>query len=181
MLGVLPVVAADAEGDEVAGVVVVEVAVAGLTVLSVGCMPWADRGAEARVVRRMLFFVAAMGTALALAGCAGQDSVILTEGPGNGGGFRDIQIYAVSGPTGESAGGSVVLESLVDGPRGPVWVRFGGPVTCLAVDGNDAVLKFDANQGLASVIVGVHDGDPDTLPPALRTTLATRRTVRTSP
>jgi hypothetical protein len=113
----------------------------------------------------MLFGVALAGAALALLGCAGQDSVVLSGGPGEtgSGSFRGIGMYAVSGPSGERAGGRVGLDARVDTPRGPVFFPSGGPVRCLAVDGGNAVLNFeDQVGGFGVVTVTVHDGNPDT-------------------
>ncbi len=109
-------------------------------------------------MRRTLFSAVLMTAALALTGCVGQDSVSLTGQGQTRDTFLDV-MNAVSGPSGENAGGSVSLEAL--GPSGPV--QLGGPVTCLAVDGHDATFNFDEQQlGLGVIRITVHDGNPDT-------------------
>ena len=116
-------------------------------------------------MRRMALIAAVVGAASGLAGCAGQDSVIFSGGPGEvgDGNIRVLSIYAVSGPSGESAGGRVVVEVRVDTPRGRVYGRVGGPVTCLAVQGNSAIINFDDQMlHFGITTVAVHDANPDT-------------------
>ena len=70
------------------------------------------------MVRRTLFSAVLVGAALALTGCAGQDSVILTgEGEIQDGSFVGV-MTAFSGPSGENAGGSVYVETTVSHPPG---------------------------------------------------------------
>jgi hypothetical protein len=53
----------------------------------------------------------------------------------------DFQIDAHSGPSGENPGGQVTFRSRTDGS-----IFFSGPVTCLAVNGNFAILNVDSAQ-----------------------------------
>jgi hypothetical protein len=110
---------------------------------------------------RMLFVAAAVGVGVALAfpGVSGaqiptQDSVILTGGPAQAGAFTLIDIDATSGPSGENPTGQVRFD--VSG------LSIGGPVTCLAVSGNTAIINFDDQIGGFGVsTVEVVDGQPD--------------------
>ncbi len=116
------------------------------------------------MARRTLFSAVLMTAALALTGCVGQDSVSLTGVGETQDGSTFVSVMtAFSGPSGENAGGSVDLTTVVPGPRGPVSVELRGPVTCLAVDGHDATLNYDEQQlGLGVITITVHDGNPDT-------------------
>jgi hypothetical protein len=89
-----------------------------------------------------------------------QDSVV---GGGARGIFRDISIDAHSDPLGGSPSGTVSFIVVV-GPIGPVPI--GGPVTCLAVDGNRAVIGFnDTTTGVGPVTVVVTDNGSTGSPP----------------
>jgi hypothetical protein len=112
---------------------------------------------------RMVFAAAAIGVgaALALPGVSSaqtptQDSVVLTGGPAQAGGFTLFTINATSGPSGENPAGQVRFDVL-----GVLSV--GGPVTCLAVSGNTATMNFqDQIGGFGVSTVQVVDGQPDT-------------------
>jgi hypothetical protein len=83
-----------------------------------------------------------------------QDLVSL--GSGEGGLLHDISINASSDPLGGSPSGEVsfVLEVTVEWrPGGVALVRFAGPVTCLGVDGNRAVIGFRPFLGPMKVVV----------------------------
>jgi hypothetical protein len=107
----------------------------------------------------MLFAAAtvAVGAALVLPGAAGaqtagQDSVTLT-GTASAFTFVVSTLNATSGPSGENPSGQVnflVLGSL----------NVGGPVTCLAVNGNSATLNIQDPSGI--VTIQVVDNQPDT-------------------
>ncbi len=129
-------------------------------------------------MRRTLFSAVLVGAALALIGCAGQDSVLFSGGQGEtqDGSLRVDAITAVSGPSGESAGGHVAIEVLFPSPTEPIWKQLSGPVTCLAVDGADATLNFDDETGGPGVVtITVHDGNPDTFGARLTGLLDGRR------
>jgi hypothetical protein len=109
----------------------------------------------------MLFGVlAAAAGALALPGVAGaqapaQDSVVLTGGPAVAGSITVIALNATSGPSGENPTGEVRF--FVSGV-----IPVGGPVTCLAVNGNTATIDIlDEASGLGVVTIQVVDGQPD--------------------
>ena len=117
-------------------------------------------------MRRMAVIVGLIGAASGLVGCAGQDSVILSGGQGRtaDGLVLVDKVLALSGPSGESAGGQVSFEIRIDTPDGPRYVLAAGPVTCLAVKGNSAVIKFDPQlAGLGIVEVDFQDANPDTI------------------
>ncbi len=116
--------------------------------------------------RRIVLIVAVVGAVAALAGCAGQDSVIFSGGQGRtaDGLVLVDKVLALSGPSGDSAGGQVSFEIRIDTPSGPRYVLAAGPVTCLAVHGNSAVIKFDPQlAGLGIVEVDFQDANPDTI------------------
>jgi hypothetical protein len=77
-----------------------------------------------------------------------QDSVV---GSGTAGFYGTFSIDARSGPSGEAPTGSVVVSGSVS---------FNGPVTCLAVNGNVAVLNIDTAQ-FGIITMEVTDGTPD--------------------
>jgi hypothetical protein len=115
--------------------------------------------------RRMLFaaVVIGVGASLAVPGVSGaqtpgQDSVRLTGGPAIANLFVVIDLTATSGPSGENPTGQVRF----DVPALPVSV--GGPVTCLAVSGNTAIINVqDQINPLPDVVtIQVVDGQPDT-------------------
>jgi hypothetical protein len=118
-------------------------------------------------MRRLAVIVVVFGAACGLLGCKGQDSVIVSQGQTADGVVLVDSIYAVSGPSGESAGGRVLLRLRIDQPdRPPVYAEVGGPVTCLAVQGSSAIIRFDEQLSPEQLGVGtvvVHDGNPDTL------------------
>jgi hypothetical protein len=57
--------------------------------------------------------------------------------------LQNIVIDAHSDPTGADAGGTVSFEVAVASPPFSVIATPGGPVTCLAVRGNDALIGFN--------------------------------------
>jgi hypothetical protein len=69
-----------------------------------------------------------------------QDSVTGTGSSSGGVGFT-FEFDAHSGPSGENPTGHVTFRFAADGS-----VFFSGPVTCLAVDGNFAILNVDTPQ-----------------------------------
>ena len=96
-------------------------------------------------------------------GCAGQDSVLFTGGPGAtaDGSFRLTTLFALSGPSGEKAGGYVSMEVAIDTPP-TAYTQLAGPVSCLAVTGSRAILNFeDQIHDLGVITVTVVDGNPD--------------------
>jgi hypothetical protein len=114
-------------------------------------------------MRRLAVIVLVFGAALGLLGC--KDSVVFSGGQGEtaDGFFRVDNLLALSGPSGEHAGGRVLIEQRVDTRMGPAYVQLGGPVTCLAVQGSTAVINFDEQLALVGVLTFVvHDGSPDT-------------------
>jgi hypothetical protein len=89
-----------------------------------------------------------------------QDSVV---GGGARGIFRDISIDAHSDALGGNPSGTVSFIVVV-GPIGPVPI--GGPATCLAVNGNRAVIGFDdTTTGVGPVTVVVTDNGSTESPP----------------
>ena len=121
------------------------------------------------MIRRKLIVTAAVvAGALALPGVSGaqppppsaQDSVVLTA-PGASpvaGEFILFTINATSGPSGENPTGQVSF-----------WVfggvlQIGGPVTCLAVNGNTATINIRDQGSLSGAIVTIQvvDDQPDT-------------------
>jgi hypothetical protein len=107
------------------------------------------------------FVAAVMGLAVALAlpGLAvaqapTQDSVVLTGSPARAGPFSLLAINATSGPSGENATGEVRFDV--------AGFSLGGPVTCLAVNGNSATINFQDTIGPFGLIkVQVLDSQPD--------------------
>jgi hypothetical protein len=86
-----------------------------------------------------------------------EDSVVLTGGPASAGRFLVFEIDATSGPSGENPTGQVRFDAVV----GAIRVENSGPVTCLAVRGNTAIINIlDARIGV--VTIQVEDGQPDT-------------------
>jgi hypothetical protein len=77
------------------------------------------------------------------------DTATATGSIGSGlGSTFNIQVDAHSGPSGENPGGFASFHTTVQiqvmGHTGDVDVRISGPVTCLNVTGNEAVIKIDA-------------------------------------
>ena len=75
-------------------------------------------------------------------------------GSGEAGLFEDISFAASSDPLGGSANG--VVSFVIEIPIRPPFVApvfFSGPVTCLAVDGNRAVIGFTSFIGPMKVVV----------------------------
>lgn len=70
--------------------------------------------------------------------------------------FYGISIDAHSGPSGENPGGSVSFGGYYAFKDQQLPVGVGGPVTCLNVTGNSAVIKFNATVE----IIGIHTFDP---------------------
>jgi hypothetical protein len=92
----------------------------------------------------------------AAAQVATQDSVT-TSGSVSAGLFSNVQINATSGPSGENPSGQASFTVLV-GLSDP---DFAGPVTCLAVSGNEATLNIQDDGGAGVLTVQVTDGQPD--------------------
>ncbi len=76
-------------------------------------------------------------------------------GGGTAGIFLDISVDASSDPLGGHPSGRVSFSAEVYVPFRDVWVllTFEGPVTCLAVKGNRAVIGFDAFLGPTKAVV----------------------------
>ena len=76
-------------------------------------------------------------------------------GGGAAGIFLDISVDASSDPSGGHPSGRVSFDAEVYVPFRGVWVllTFEGPVTCLAVKGNRAVIGFDAFLGPMKAVV----------------------------
>ena len=88
----------------------------------------------------------------AAAQVATQDSVT-TSGSVTAGPSSNVQIDATSGPSGENPSGQASFLAFAEIP-------IHGPVTCLAVNGNSAIIKIQSN-GFGLVTMLVNDG-PDT-------------------
>jgi hypothetical protein len=73
--------------------------------------------------------------------------------------YQNIVVDAHSDPSGANAGGTVSFEfALVGSSTSSVLFTIGGPVTCLAVSGNDAIIVFnDVTSGFGPVVVHVID------------------------
>jgi hypothetical protein len=113
--------------------------------------------------RRVLFVAATMGAALALPGVSTaqvpQDSV---AGSGTTDSFYAFDLDARSGPSGEDPTGTAKIVLRAD-PT--LWIE--GPVTCLTVTGNRAVVGLDNSLGSPAFgrgwLIEVTDGQPDSL------------------
>jgi len=83
--------------------------------------------------------------------------------------YQNIVIDAQSDPSGANAGGTVSFEvAELAGSVHIVLTEVTGPVTCLAVNGNDAVIGFDATaQGIPIGPSAIHviDNGPSGSPP----------------
>ncbi len=75
-----------------------------------------------------------------------------TAPPGLGA-VTDIDINAYSGPSGENPGGSVYFDVWINRITHlePFPLNISGPVTCLNVRGNTALVNFESNFGLVTV------------------------------
>ena len=76
-------------------------------------------------------------------------------------GLTNLQVEAHSGPSGENPGGGVAFDTFIEAHGQMVPVHVLGPVTCLNVTGNTAVIKFDADGTFAfgtSVVTLVDNG-----------------------
>jgi hypothetical protein len=95
-----------------------------------------------------------------------QDSVSLTGGPATAANpSGDIltlsTLSAVSGPSGENPSGQLSFDVFI--PIVPAIIRQGGPVTCLAVSGNTAIINFlDEVGNFGITTVKAVDNQPDT-------------------
>jgi hypothetical protein len=82
------------------------------------------------------------------------DAATATGSVDSGGGFSNIQVDAHSGPSGENPGGSASFDTTVHLQVGSQTVDadvvVSGPVTCLNVTGNEAVIKIDATIDLST-------------------------------
>jgi hypothetical protein len=117
----------------------------------------------ATVAARMVVCLA-IGSALLVPGAAGADTpdpaiplMDTVTATGSGAGFVNIDVSAQSGPSGESPAGTASTTIMIEDPR-PQLITLSGPVTCLAVSGNTAVLNFtDTTFGLGSLTLGFTD------------------------
>jgi hypothetical protein len=120
---------------------------------------------------KLILTTAIVGVALALASYSSaappppvQDSVVLTDAPGvvtppeSPFIFTISELDATSGPSGENPSGLVRFAVL------NLNIPFGGPVTCLAVTGNTAIINFQDQMAPAGQIINFHvtDDQPDT-------------------
>ena len=118
---------------------------------------------------KLILTTATVGAALALPSMASAapppppppqlDTATATGNIGSGSGSTfNIQVDAHSGPSGENPGGFASFHTFVQiqvmGHTGDVDVPISGPVTCLNVTGNAAVIKIDAT-ALSSFHLGV--------------------------
>jgi hypothetical protein len=108
-------------------------------------------------MRRVLLVLMAGATCLfppaSAAQAPRQDSVSLS-GTANAAAFSVSTLTATSGPTGENPSGQVTFSAL-----GSFLLT--GPVTCLAVSGNSAILNFQDQGAFGVVTVQVTDNQPD--------------------
>ena len=118
---------------------------------------------------KLILTAAIVGAALALPSVSGaapptfRDSVVLTSGPAQSQAGVIDYLNATSGPNGENPTGSVDF-----GGEGS-FLHSSGPVTCLAVSGNRAVLNFLTETGIFSggiLTVLIIDNQPDSFSPA---------------
>jgi hypothetical protein len=101
---------------------------------------------------------AAKGTDRPLQGASTSTDTATATGDSYGapilGGVYNIAISASSGPSGENPSGTVSFDLLInriDHPQ-PFLINYAGPVTCLNVQGNTAILNADTSEyGLATV------------------------------
>jgi hypothetical protein len=114
----------------------------------------------------LILTTAIVGVVLALPNVSGaapptfQDSVVLTSGPALSEVGGIYELNATSGPNGENPTGRVDF--------GEGWLHSSGPVTCLAVSGNRAVLNFRTETGPFSggiLTVLIIDNQPDSFTP----------------
>jgi hypothetical protein len=120
---------------------------------------------------KLILTTAVVGMALAVPSVSNaappppvQDSVVLTDAPGvvmppeSPFIFTISDLDATSGPSGENPSGLVRLAAL------NLNIPFGGPVTCLAVSGNTAIINFQDLIAPAGQIINfqVVDDQPDT-------------------
>jgi hypothetical protein len=113
---------------------------------------------------RMLFVAAAIGIGMALASPGVSGAQVATQDSVTGGGRivgASFGVDARSGPSGENPTGTVIVRSSI-----LLGFRVEGPVTCLNVTGNRAVIGFANTLGDAFLGAGgfieVTDGTPDT-------------------
>jgi hypothetical protein len=93
-----------------------------------------------------------------------QDSVV-GSGSAGAGLFLNIAIDARSDPLGGNPSGNVSFTLVLPVPP-PGGVPIGGPVTCLGVSGNRAVIGFvDTTTGFPAITVEVVDNGPTGSPP----------------
>ena len=121
---------------------------------------------------KLILTTAIVGVVLALPSVSGaaqppaptfQDSAVLTSGPAISEAGVIDELNATSGPSGENPTGSVDF-----GGEGS-FLHSSGPVTCLAVSGNRAVLNFLTETGIFSggiLTVTIIDNQPDSFTPA---------------
>ena len=100
--------------------------------------------------------LAASGATTAQAAPAG-DSVTLTGAPARAGDFTIFALDARSGPSGESPTGRVRFDLFTNS------FQFAGPVTCVAVTGDTAIINFRDEIGPFGIhTIRVSDGSTDT-------------------
>jgi hypothetical protein len=110
-------------------------------------------------MRRVLLLVLVAGAAYVLPSASSaqvprQDSVSLS-GIANAGPFSVSTLTATSGPSGENPSGQVSFTAFG-------LLAQSGPVTCLAVTGNTAIINFDDQIGVfATTSIQVVDNQPD--------------------
>jgi hypothetical protein len=126
---------------------------------------------------KLILTAAIIGTVLALPSVSGaaapppppspQDSVTLSGGPATVAtalqSFIIFDLNATSGPSGENPTGHVKVDALVTFPD-TFTLHLEGPVTCLAVNGNQASINFiDPDIPALGVLrIQVVDNQPDT-------------------
>jgi hypothetical protein len=118
---------------------------------------------------KLIFATAIAGTALALPSVSSaappaptfQDSVTLTGGPAIAAPSMIFSLNATSEPNGEDPSGQAAFTVAI--PSGSVF-HIRGPVTCLAVSGNSAVINVQSQlqPAFGIVTVQVVDDQPDT-------------------
>jgi hypothetical protein len=109
-------------------------------------------GIKARLVCGLLLAVIALAPSAAIAKpavppAAGLDTATAT---GDGSQIQDVNISAQSGPTGDSPSGMGEFVVFTDG-------HVKGPVTCLQVTGNTAILNIQDQNGFGVVAVSLTD------------------------
>ncbi len=97
-----------------------------------------------KVIPGLLLLVLALTPATAVAEVPLFD---MATASGSAEGFWEITVDAYSGPAGENPGGGVSFGTYIEMHGQEIPIRVAGHVTCLAVTGNTAVIKFDGSGG----------------------------------